>query len=146
MWGSKPLLTVSTADISVLHSAEVVHFHHNSRKSSEELWIQPCICADQAQYHTPEVWLHRDAMRLLQRITICTHWSLAFYGTSEDDASFTRSSNIDNPKSTNQTPQAWHIDHIITCPRPKPCSIVIVRFSWVVLHVPIKSYHLVIKA
>ena len=41
MWGSKPSVTVSTADISVLHSAEVLHFHHNSRKSSEELWTQP---------------------------------------------------------------------------------------------------------
>ena len=84
-------------------------------------------------------------MRPLQTITICTHWSLAFCGTSEDEASFTRSSNIDNPKSTNQTPQPRHIDHLITQPRPEPCSIVVVRFSWVVLHVPIKSYHLVNK-
>ena len=44
LWGSKPLMTVSTADISVLHSAEVVHFHHNSRKSSEEPWTQPRMC------------------------------------------------------------------------------------------------------
>ena len=35
MWGSNPLLTVSMADISVLHSAEIVHLHHNSRKSSK---------------------------------------------------------------------------------------------------------------
>jgi hypothetical protein len=66
MWGSRPLLTVSTADRSVLHSAEVVHFHHSSRKSSEELWTPPCD-ADQASYHTPEVWLHRDATKPLQR-------------------------------------------------------------------------------
>ena len=69
MWGSKPLLTVSTVDISVLHSAEVVHFHHNSRKSPEELWTQPRIRADQAQYHTSEVWLHRDATRPLQKFS-----------------------------------------------------------------------------
>jgi hypothetical protein len=37
MWGSRPLLTVSTTDWSILHSAEVVHFHHSSRKSSEAL-------------------------------------------------------------------------------------------------------------
>ena len=55
-----PLLTVSTADISILHSAKVVHFHHKSHKSSKELWTQP-RCADQAQYHTTEVWLHRNA-------------------------------------------------------------------------------------
>jgi hypothetical protein len=44
MWGSRPLLTVSTTVITVLHSTEVVHFHHKSRKSFEELWTQPC-CA-----------------------------------------------------------------------------------------------------
>jgi hypothetical protein len=44
MRGSRPLLTVSTADRSVLHSAEVVHFHHSSCKSSEELWTQPHMC------------------------------------------------------------------------------------------------------
>jgi hypothetical protein len=35
------LLTVSTANRLVLHSAEVVHFHHKSRKNSEELCTQP---------------------------------------------------------------------------------------------------------
>ena len=30
MWGSKSLVTMSTIEISVLHSTEVVHFHHNS--------------------------------------------------------------------------------------------------------------------
>ena len=50
--------------ISFKHSAEVVHFTHKSRKSSKELWTQP-RCADQAQYHTSEVWLHRDATRPL---------------------------------------------------------------------------------
>jgi hypothetical protein len=37
MCGSRLLLTVSTADRSVLHYAEVAHFHHSSHKSSEEL-------------------------------------------------------------------------------------------------------------
>ena len=78
MWGSKPLVTVSTADISVLHSAKVVHFHHNSRKSSEELCTQP-RCVDQAQYHTSEVWLHRDATRPLQRFPNL-HWSAKVSG------------------------------------------------------------------
>jgi hypothetical protein len=44
MWGSRPLLTLSTADQSVLHSAVVAHFHHSLRKTSEELWTQPCMC------------------------------------------------------------------------------------------------------
>jgi hypothetical protein len=44
MWGYRPLLIVSTADRSVLHSVEVAHFHHSSRKSSEELWTLPRIC------------------------------------------------------------------------------------------------------
>ena len=67
-------MTVSTANRLVLHSAEVVHFTHKSRKSSEELWTQPCD-ADQASYHTAEVWLHRDATRPLQSFpnSVATH-------------------------------------------------------------------------
>jgi hypothetical protein len=42
MWRSRPLLTVSTANRLALHSAEAVHFHHKQRKSSKELWTQPC--------------------------------------------------------------------------------------------------------
>jgi hypothetical protein len=42
MWRSRLLLTVSTANQLVLHSAEVVHFHHKSRKNSEQFWTQPC--------------------------------------------------------------------------------------------------------
>jgi hypothetical protein len=48
------------------NSAEVVHFHHTSRKSSEELWTQPSD-AGQPSYHTSKVWLHRDATKPLQR-------------------------------------------------------------------------------
>ena len=72
MWESKPLLTVSTADISVLHSAEVVHFYHNSRKSSGERWTQPRICADQAQYHTYEVWLGMLRGLSKESLYVCT--------------------------------------------------------------------------
>jgi hypothetical protein len=70
MWGSRPLLTMSTANRFVLHSAEVVHFHHKSCKNSEELWTQPCD-AGQASYHTTDVWLHRDAMKPLKRVLLC---------------------------------------------------------------------------
>ena len=41
--------------------------------------------------------------------------------------------------TTKQTTPTQHIVHLITQPRPEPYSIVVVRFSWVVLHVPIKS-------
>jgi hypothetical protein len=44
MWGSGPLLTVSMANRLVLHTANVVHFHHKLRKSLEEFWTQP-YCA-----------------------------------------------------------------------------------------------------
>jgi hypothetical protein len=44
MRGSRPLLIMSTTDRSVLHSIEVAYFHHSSRKSSEELWMQPRMC------------------------------------------------------------------------------------------------------
>jgi hypothetical protein len=46
--------------------SEVAHFHHSSRKS----WVvhEPNhTCADQAQYHTFKVWLHRDATKPLPR-------------------------------------------------------------------------------
>jgi hypothetical protein len=67
---SRPLLTVSTVDRSVvLHFVEVVQFDHKLRKSSEELWIQPCD-AGQAPYHTCGMWLHRDATWPLQRFLI----------------------------------------------------------------------------
>jgi hypothetical protein len=42
MWGSLLLLTVSMTNRLVLHSADVVHFHHKSCRSTEELWTQPC--------------------------------------------------------------------------------------------------------
>jgi hypothetical protein len=34
MWGSMPLMTVSTTVITVLHSTEVLHVPHGSRSSS----------------------------------------------------------------------------------------------------------------
>jgi hypothetical protein len=67
-----------TANRLVLHSAEVVHFHHKSRKSLEELWTQPCDVG-QASYHTTKVWLHKDATRPLQRVLlyVLVHSSLS---------------------------------------------------------------------
>jgi hypothetical protein len=52
MWGSVPLMTVSTAVITVLHSAEVVHVTHESWLSSDSrislYWW--------ALLHTSKVW------------------------------------------------------------------------------------------
>jgi hypothetical protein len=39
--GSNPLVNVSTADISVLHSREVVHFHHNSCSPKSPRFARP---------------------------------------------------------------------------------------------------------
>ena len=61
-------MTVSTVDILVLHYVEVVHFHHNSCKSLKNFKPNHA-CAGQAQYHTFEVWLHRDATRPLQNFS-----------------------------------------------------------------------------
>jgi hypothetical protein len=67
MWGSRPLLTVSTANRLVLNTLQRLYiFTDKSRKKPEEFWTQPRD-ADQASYHTAEVWLHRDATRPLQR-------------------------------------------------------------------------------
>jgi hypothetical protein len=141
MWGSWLLLTMSTANRLVLHSAEVVHFHHKQRKSSKELWTQPCD-TDQAPYHTTDVWLHRDATRPLQRFP-SKLWP-------------TRSGSVSKVWSplagryatikiiTHPTPS-----RVIPCPAAKvpnysaktsACLVlVVVLFSWVVLHVSINA-------
>jgi hypothetical protein len=49
---------------------------------------------------------------------------------------------------TYDSPLRFQVKAVITLPneaRPEPYSIVVALFSWVVLHVPIKSYDLVIN-
>ena len=58
---SKLLMTMSTDDISVLHTAEVIHFYHKSRKPRHAVLIRHT-------HHTSKVWLHRDAMRPFKRL------------------------------------------------------------------------------
>ena len=48
-----------------------------------------------------------------------------------------------NPNTTKLATPTPHIVHLINQPRSEPYSIVVVLFSWVVLHVPNKSYNLV---
>ena len=80
-------MIVSTTNILVLHTAKIVHFHYISHKSSKRT-LNPTMHV-LIRHSTPtfEVFLHRDATRHFQRITICMHWSLIFYSTSEDEAS-----------------------------------------------------------
>ena len=81
-------MTVSTADISVLHSTEVVHFHHNSRKSFEELWTQPCMCRPSTLLH----FLRCDCIGTLRgfcKESLYVGVGSYFFSTSEDSASFT---------------------------------------------------------
>jgi hypothetical protein len=67
MWGSRLLLTVGTPNWLVLNTLQRLYiFTHKTRKNPEEFWTQPHD-ADQASYHTAEVWLHRDATGPLQR-------------------------------------------------------------------------------
>ena len=66
MWGSRPLLTVSTADRSVLTLQRLYTFT-TARVKVPKNFEPNHACADQAQYHTSEVWLHRDATKPLQR-------------------------------------------------------------------------------
>src|SRR6185312_4985853 len=51
-----------------------------------------------------------------------------------------------SPNTTKRATPTPHIVHLINQPRPEPYSIVVVLFSWVVLHVPIKQNILVNKA
>jgi hypothetical protein len=66
MWGSRPVLTVSTADRSVLTLQRLYTFT-TARVKVPKNFEPNHACGDQAQYHTSEVWLHRDATKPLQR-------------------------------------------------------------------------------
>jgi hypothetical protein len=57
-------MIVSKTYITVLHSTEVTHLYHKSHKSLEN-FAPNHACAGQAQYHTTEVWWHRDPTRPL---------------------------------------------------------------------------------
>ena len=50
-----------------------------------------------------------------------------------------------SPNTTKRATPTPHIVHLINQPRPEPYSIVVVLFSWVVLHVPLKTYNLINK-
>jgi hypothetical protein len=66
MWGSRPLLTVSTADRLVLTLPRLYTFTTAQVKVPKN--FEPNhACVDQTQYHTSEVWLHREAMKPLRR-------------------------------------------------------------------------------
>jgi hypothetical protein len=66
MWGSRPLLTVSTTDRSALTLQRLYTFT-TARVKVPKNFEPNHACADQAQYQTTEVWLHRDATKPLQR-------------------------------------------------------------------------------
>jgi hypothetical protein len=66
MWGSRPLLTVSTADRSVF-TLQRLHTFPTVRVKVPKNFELNHACADQAQYHTSELWLHRDSTKSLQR-------------------------------------------------------------------------------
>ena len=89
------------------------------------------------------MWLHRDATWPLQRIPICKCWSLQLQSLRRH--SFLHLLHHTNPNTTKRTTPTPHIVHLINQPRPEPYSIVVVLFSWVVLHIPIKQSILVNK-
>ena len=57
MWGSRPLMTVSTADISVLNTLQRLYTLPTSRVKVPK------------NFEPNHVWLHRDATRPLQRFS-----------------------------------------------------------------------------
>ena len=52
MWGSRPLMTVSTADISVLNTLQRLYTLPTSRVKVQKNFGPNHACADKAQYHT----------------------------------------------------------------------------------------------
>ena len=79
--------------------------------------------------------------RSLQILPICKCWSLQLQSLRRH--SFVHMLHHTSPNTTKRATPTPHIVHLINQPRPEPYSIVVVLFSWVVLHVPIKSYNLV---
>jgi hypothetical protein len=66
MWGSRPLLTVWQL-IDQFYTLQRLHTFTTVRVKVLTNFEPNHACADQAQYHTSEVWLHRNAMKPLQR-------------------------------------------------------------------------------
>jgi hypothetical protein len=146
MWGSMPLMTVSTAVITVLHSVEVVHISHESWSS---LIVGYLLCR-RVPLHTSGVC----ARTSLQGCSMVfpslqhTHWGftgvvspdhqgppLALFGSQESPLPY--------PLIPNQTdPKRVHSIHIVDWyaklgsttyyTRPYPYRLMVVLFSWVV--------------
>ena len=99
MWGSEPLLTVSTADIPIF-TLQRLHIFTTSRVKVQKNFVTNHACADQAQYHTSEVWLHRTLQGFYK-------YSL----TSSSPLRFQQLGECTSPKAwqkPNKCVQPWH--------------------------------------
>ena len=111
MWESKTLLTVSTANRLVLTLQRLYTFTTIRVKVLKN--FEPNhACANQAQYHTSEVWFHRDTMRPFQWIPICKCWSLQLQSLRRH--SFLHLLHHTSPNTTKRATPTPHIVHLIT--------------------------------
>ncbi len=146
MWGSMPLMTVSTAVIIVLHFTEVVHIPHESRSSL----IARYPLYKRVPLHTSGVCTRTSLQGCSMVFTSlqCTRWGFTG-GVSPDHQEpplapcGSRESPLPYPLIPNQTdPKRVHSIHTndwyaklgsaTYYSRPYPYRLMVVLFSWVV--------------
>jgi hypothetical protein len=155
MWGSMPLMTVSTTVITVLHSAEVVHVTHESWLSSDS-WILVVPMSTLTHFQGvcqkittrlfngflqlvtyPLRFYRRCEHRTHPEAPSCALWvsAIAALPTSSHGSAIAASPNISAvwhlsfPAQPVGTPR---LDSTIYYVRPCSYRLMIVLFSWVV--------------
>jgi hypothetical protein len=146
MWGSMPLMTVSTAVITVLHSTEVVHIPHESWSSL----IAGYPVYRRVPLHTFGVWA-RTSLQGCSMVFLSlqrTHWGFTG-GVSPDHQGppLVPCDSQESPLPYSFIPSQtdlmrvhsirtvdWYakLDSTTYYPKPHPYRIMAVLFSWVV--------------
>jgi hypothetical protein len=143
IWGSMLLMTMSTAVITVLHSAEVVHVTHESWFSSDRR-----ILVVPGNHYKTVQWFHLDcnvptevslpawASHPPRSPLLCLMGpAIAASPTPSHGSAITTSLNIQVvchhsfPAQPVGTPR---LDSTTYYARPYPCRLMVVLFSWVV--------------
>jgi hypothetical protein len=146
MWGSMPLMTVSMAVITVLHSAKVVHIPHESRSSLIAgyplyKWVPLHtfgVCARTSLQGCSMVFprLQRTRWGFTGGV-IPDHQGppLASCGSQESPLPYPLIPNLTDPKRVHSIrTNNWYakLDSTTYYTRPYPYRLMVVLFSWVV--------------
>jgi hypothetical protein len=131
MWVSEPLMTVSTASIPVLHSAEVAHLYPQ---------VMLPICQGITTSHTPLPRRRgRVTLRGIYKVPLASENQLQFIGSSNvgiPHLTAIAAKSTQGPPYTDHSPTAL-APFLVSQPRASHSTLVVALFSRVVLHVPI---------